>query len=1159
MKLKIVIILVVAVMIASVVLLPSLTSAQASGSVSYSPTLYSSGSTVLVEASGGSFGSGSTVYFYISTTTSSSGIVGGYIGYSVLQSGTTTLSNAQVQFHVPSISPGSYYIIAGDTSSPTSSGAEFAVASPVTVSSLSPSITITGSQPTTQATVTGSGWDPSSTVSLYLAGPQGSSLYGTLLGTFTVTASGVVPSGTSFSIPEVAYGSYTVVAQESSSSSPNYGITADSPLSVTQYVSVSPYDISGSVGSTFTVTGYGFPSLSTITANGISAGSARATNVATTASTSGYFSVTASLNTAITGAGTYSVTVLYNTTSYVQSSAIFVSIPSQISLGFTFSAKTSTIYPNSQYTAKVYDFPAGSTVTVTLGPDVLGQVTTDSNGFGTLTGTVPDMPANTYYATASTNGLYASVSVPVASYFTVVDPDGIQMLSTSEHFPSSGHYTTEAYGLTPSAIYTFSDSASSSALMTILSVTSGTLVSQSLLEFSPAINGTLIFSVVPNFSSAATTSSITLSSVTGYLGNTYGYTPVQPPYFSASHNTVTIWEASSPETMTVTGIIPAGSVVYPGIGTSYNIYLGTGELSFSVGSSTQLTTVLSSTSSSPSITFTAPAASGVYYLSITYSGQPISASIYSVPVVVSYPASSVQSGSIQAIPIHSGTQVTGYYVVGYSFYPSSTVKLYYYTYSQTSAPSSNTEGLTYGAFLFTGIETLPSEPSGTYGIYVNASYSSSYYTTSTTYTVYPSFSATSGGSYSAPVGAPVSFTMSGFSADAYYSIYFGAFSVFTGVTSSTGSLSGTFDIPAVLPGEYTISVVQSSSSSQVATEKFNVTKSTTFQLLGLGDPVSPSLGNQAALSSAQGGNYAFPEQVVMYSWQPGSGNVPTAQSSSSTDYGSIYVTVYFNGTAVSSSPVAMTTVSGTTYLNGSFVMPNDAPGNYWTVTLAWQQNYYSPSSSNTGGYTSSNYYQMPDGQGTFLQLVSGSGATVTGISSGQIADITAAVNSSISASMAIPISELNAAVTSINNTLAYIKTSFGTMEASLAAINASISAVNGNVVTIHTSLGNVTTALSSINATLISVKGNVGTVQTSLGTITGAVTSISGSAVTIQSSVGTLKVAMNNANGKLNNITNYGLIFDIVIMALVAVSLGLSAWGVVSTRGIAKRWGMRKD
>lgn len=66
------IVLIVVIVMASVVLFTPLSSAQASGDVTYSPTVFSSGTTVLAEANGGSFGSGITVYFYLSTTTSSS-------------------------------------------------------------------------------------------------------------------------------------------------------------------------------------------------------------------------------------------------------------------------------------------------------------------------------------------------------------------------------------------------------------------------------------------------------------------------------------------------------------------------------------------------------------------------------------------------------------------------------------------------------------------------------------------------------------------------------------------------------------------------------------------------------------------------------------------------------------------------------------------------------------------------------------------------------------------------------------------------------------------------------------------------------------------------------------------------------------------------------
>ena len=82
-----------------IVIVPG-SSATASGSVTYSPSVFSAGVQTLTVASGGTFGSGSTVYFYLSTTTSSSGIIGSYIGYYTLSGGSTTLNNAHFMITV---------------------------------------------------------------------------------------------------------------------------------------------------------------------------------------------------------------------------------------------------------------------------------------------------------------------------------------------------------------------------------------------------------------------------------------------------------------------------------------------------------------------------------------------------------------------------------------------------------------------------------------------------------------------------------------------------------------------------------------------------------------------------------------------------------------------------------------------------------------------------------------------------------------------------------------------------------------------------------------------------------------------------------------------------------------------------------------------------
>ena len=355
------------IMLVSVLLVISpASSATASGSVSYTPTVFSAGVQTLTVASGGTFGSGSTVYFYISTTTSSAGIIGSYVGSYTLAGGTTTLSNSHFKTTIPSsIAPGSYYLLASDSSSPTSSSAQFTSPALITVSSLSPIFSISGTQPTQPALVTGSGWDPYATVNLYLTGIDGTPLFNTYISSFTSGSSGSF-TGT-FTIPSMASGTYTIIAEETSGT--NTGITADSTMTITPYLSVSPYDINGAAGTTLTITGYGFPAGAKVT--GANVNGVTITIPATTASSNGYFSTSGALKSSITTPGSYSITVSYNSTSYTQQNAVFVSIPNPTDLGFIF---PSTVYPTSPYTATVYDFPASITVTIFLRGIELGNI-----------------------------------------------------------------------------------------------------------------------------------------------------------------------------------------------------------------------------------------------------------------------------------------------------------------------------------------------------------------------------------------------------------------------------------------------------------------------------------------------------------------------------------------------------------------------------------------------------------------------------------------------------------------------------------------------------------------------------------------------------------------------------------------------------------------
>jgi methyl-accepting chemotaxis protein len=171
--------------------------------------------------------------------------------------------------------------------------------------------------------------------------------------------------------------------------------------------------------------------------------------------------------------------------------------------------------------------------------------------------------------------------------------------------------------------------------------------------------------------------------------------------------------------------------------------------------------------------------------------------------------------------------------------------------------------------------------------------------------------------------------------------------------------------------------------------------------------------------------------------------------------------------------------------------------------------------------------------GPRLNLIQGNGAYLMGITSGQIAQITNAVNQSLS----IPISQLNAAVVSINGDTASINTNFGTMIVLLKNINATINSVKDGQVTVTSDLGTITTSLSSLNATITSVNLGIIEIGSSLGDITTSITSINsslkainGTMATIQTEIGTIITSLNSINATISSI-DHG-------MAIVNTSIG---------------------
>ncbi|MCL4450829.1 MAG: hypothetical protein M1386_05925, partial [Candidatus Thermoplasmatota archaeon] len=190
-------------------------------------------------------------------------------------------------------------------------------------------------------------------------------------------------------------------------------------------------------------------------------------------------------------------------------------------------------------------------------------------------------------------------------------------------------------------------------------------------------------------------------------------------------------------------------------------------------------------------------------------------------------------------------------------------------------------------------------------------------------------------------------------------------------------------------------------------------------------------------------------------------------------------------------------------------------------------------------------------QGYTIHLIQGDGAYLYGITSNQLAEITNSINQSLS----IPISQLNAAVISINGDVAELQTSFGTMTTNLNSIDATVVGISSGMSYLNTTLGMVKTSLSSINATIISVKGNtinletsVGNVSTNLNAIGATIKNINNGQATILTDVGSLQVPLGSINATLQSISKgeATLITDVGIVQTSLSSLSTTVTSVSS-------------
>ena len=1167
----------------------------ASGSFTTDPTVFAvTSSTVVVFSGSAAFTSGSTITFYVNTVnTFPTGATS--VGTLTLGAGVTSISGLTATIDTNGLTAGTYYLAATD-------GSGFASGGTITVSSLTPEIALSGS---TQAgetavisSVSGHPFDASAYVGVYLNYAGGTSL----ISSVSLGSDGYIPASTTFTVPNnIAQATYNVVAQELGTGSPtNAGITADTSFALTPFISVSVADISGGTGSTFTITGYGFAGSATVASytssnSAVTVGGVDALHATATTTSGGGLSLSVTgLATAITTTGPQTIVITTSpaTASNSFAAAVYVSSPTgtpQLTVSDT-STSTNNGNVGDAVDLVVLNMLASSTVTITMAGTTLASGSTDANGFLSTTGTVPAVAGGSYTVFAQVSSSSAVVTEAVTSSFTVLPSITYGSTPiTGEYAPVGAAIYVVGSGLTPNTEYAVSDSGFISfggtgnifgdvyarTVTDTITVTAGTAATDNM-GIDTTATGEFALHYTANYYQLATGSNETVKVTGGSLSTQSTY------YYAIGSATVTIaafsydyTSATQSVSLTVSGLIPYGSLISTVSGTqpssSYKLFSGsTGSTAESVyvnGATTSSTTFYT-TSGAVSLTFAASALSnGHNTVNIVYSAYtPSTASAIVGDSHVIGSSAGTSAGAVYAVTSSASPGASLQYDL-YDFPASTTVTYSYYTISgkQTATLTTDANGAAKVSF------PAPMTPAGTYELTFSVQVSGVTTSTSNSLAVTATLSDVQPSSLSYPETAAVSSLFPGqnvtlfaygLSPETYYAVYgytsatpaSGSPAIAYFTTDSSGSYNTgiTVSLPTslVTGTNYYLDVLPGSTALPAAATVYY-----TFTAGSYNNIFGPTFNYTSNTESA------FPGQLVNFAWTPG-----TPPNTVGTNYGPVEVTIFLNGTAYMTVPG---NIESGTLITGSFPMPNNDTGAFWTITLGYTQVDYATT-------TVANVTMSATGAPTLL-LVSGAGALITGFNTAQL---TAIIKTAIGTSMSVPLSELNASIVSIKGLMANITTAFGTMTSTLSAINATVTSIengqvlvqtdvgsimtsfaslnssiqtfNGDVATISTSLGNVTTSLSSINTKVVSNGNNLVTVETDLGNISGEIGATHGSTSQIITALGDLNATVQKVN---SNTQGFGTleVFLIVIVVLVLITLVLSFMAVSAANKASRR------
>ncbi|MEM3859664.1 MAG: hypothetical protein QW478_09725, partial [Candidatus Micrarchaeaceae archaeon] len=358
-----------------------------------------------------------------------------------------------------------------------------------------------------------------------------------------------------------------------------------------------------------------------------------------------------------------------------------------------------------------------------------------------------------------------------------------------------------------------------------------------------------------------------------------------------------------------------------------------------------------------------------------------------------------------------------------------------------------------------------------------------------------------------------SFQMPNAAVGSYWDVTLGYSQIVYSTTTSTTTTSQPFSDPASSTETVSTSPESFTSSESAAIAEFFFPASTAtsltatdyleFQINFAGDVFTSALTEITGTGTYSGSGLSTDSYSVSWTVYVTSFTAGTTDSTPGTI--TFYVTGMYNDQPFTSETVTLNTDGGeggsaaTTYYSTIGL-----PGSFDVTTIT------TTSDITTSTHTSS--------YGSYLGLVSGGGALVVNISASSIATLTVHVSNAVTASLEVPLSELNATLVAINGTVAKLSTAFGNMTASLKAINATIAGIANGQMIINTTLGKITTSLSSLNASIVSLSGNVAVINTTLGQVTASLKAINATVSSIMNGQAVIETTLGKITASLSSI-----------------------------------------